>query len=194
MDRISKGDIPPKITDTYHGDFNEIKNNLNGCIDAVNGLLKETDNLIAAVREGRLDERGDAGAFTGDWGKLVDGMNDLMEAVGEPVDELMTVLRRMAVNDYTTKMVKKYDGIWNDLETATNEVEERIVNTIRITNNISNGDLTDLEGLKKIGKRSEQDELIPAFIRMMGAVQNLVGDAEMLAAAAVEGKLDTRAG
>ena len=29
VDRISKGDIPPKITDTITGDFNEIKNNLN---------------------------------------------------------------------------------------------------------------------------------------------------------------------
>jgi len=27
MDRISKGDIPPKITDAYTGDFNEVKNN-----------------------------------------------------------------------------------------------------------------------------------------------------------------------
>ena len=29
VDRISKGDIPPVITDSYNGDFNEIKNNLN---------------------------------------------------------------------------------------------------------------------------------------------------------------------
>ncbi|WP_281185172.1 MCP four helix bundle domain-containing protein, partial [Trichlorobacter lovleyi] len=36
VDRISKGDIPPRITDSYNGDFNEIKNNLNTCIDAVN--------------------------------------------------------------------------------------------------------------------------------------------------------------
>ncbi|MGA7401654.1 MAG: hypothetical protein WBW38_16650, partial [Candidatus Sulfotelmatobacter sp.] len=28
VDRISKGDVPPQITDTYHGDFNLIKNNL----------------------------------------------------------------------------------------------------------------------------------------------------------------------
>ncbi|MBN1168248.1 MAG: methyl-accepting chemotaxis protein, partial [Methanospirillaceae archaeon] len=34
VDRISKGDIPDTITDTYYGDFNEIKNNLNTCIDA----------------------------------------------------------------------------------------------------------------------------------------------------------------
>ena len=40
VDRISKGDIPPKITDEYKGDFNEIKNNLNACIDAVKPLLR----------------------------------------------------------------------------------------------------------------------------------------------------------
>ena len=41
VDRISKGDIPPKITDKYNGDFNEIKNNLNQCIDAVNALVAD---------------------------------------------------------------------------------------------------------------------------------------------------------
>ncbi|MGD1102553.1 MAG: methyl-accepting chemotaxis protein, partial [Terriglobia bacterium] len=35
VDQISKGDIPAKITETYKGDFNEIKNNLNMCIDAI---------------------------------------------------------------------------------------------------------------------------------------------------------------
>ena len=36
VDRISKGDIPPRITDNYNGDFNEIKNNLNQLIDVAN--------------------------------------------------------------------------------------------------------------------------------------------------------------
>ena len=54
MDRISKGNIPAKITDTYNGDFNEIKNNLNACIDVMNGLLAETDKLIKATQDGKL--------------------------------------------------------------------------------------------------------------------------------------------
>src|SRR4030042_2241700 len=29
VERISKGDLPPHITEEYKGDFNEIKNNLN---------------------------------------------------------------------------------------------------------------------------------------------------------------------
>ncbi|WP_235609598.1 MCP four helix bundle domain-containing protein, partial [Azospira sp. I13] len=45
VDRISKGDIPPKITDSYNGDFNTIKNNLNTCIEAVNKLVADAGLL-----------------------------------------------------------------------------------------------------------------------------------------------------
>ena len=55
VDRISKGDIPPKITDEYKGDFNEIKNNLNACIEVMNGLLAETDNWLPPLA-GKLAE------------------------------------------------------------------------------------------------------------------------------------------
>jgi len=50
VDRISKGDIPPKITDTYNGDFNEIRNNLNTLIDALNQITK----LAQGMSEGNL--------------------------------------------------------------------------------------------------------------------------------------------
>lgn len=63
MERISKGDIPDKITDTYYGDFNEIKNNLNNCIDIMNGLLRETNKLIGGARSGQLDVRADVQGF-----------------------------------------------------------------------------------------------------------------------------------
>jgi methyl-accepting chemotaxis protein len=45
VDRISKGDIPAKITDTYHGDFNILKNNLNACIDGLGGLVEANEIL-----------------------------------------------------------------------------------------------------------------------------------------------------
>lgn len=56
VDRISKGDIPEKITDEYKGDFNKIKNNLNILIDAMNevtGLAREiaAGNLMVKVEK-----------------------------------------------------------------------------------------------------------------------------------------------
>jgi methyl-accepting chemotaxis protein len=193
VDRISKGDIPPKITDNYHGDFNEIKNNLNGCIDAINGLLKEVDNLIRAVREGRLDTRGDAAAYSGDWGRLVTGMNDLTAAVEEPVNELMSIFSRMSLNDFTQKIDRDYQGVWNEIKHAVNEVNGHNERIVEVVDNISKGDLSDLDGFKKVGRRCDQDELMPAFVRMIEAIQKLVADADELAAAAGEGKLDARA-
>ena len=86
VDRISKGDIPPKITDNYNGDFNEIKNNLNACIDIMSGLLVETDKLIKATKDGKLQTRGNADKFAGGWGKLVGGVNELIDAFVGPIN------------------------------------------------------------------------------------------------------------
>ena len=52
VDKISRGDIPSKISDTYNGDFNTIKNNLNSCIDNINALVADATMLAKAAVEG----------------------------------------------------------------------------------------------------------------------------------------------
>src|SRR5260370_10105205 len=56
VDRISKGDVPSQITDTYQGEFNSIKNNLNTLIVAMNDVTRAAEeiaqgNLTVTVRE-----------------------------------------------------------------------------------------------------------------------------------------------
>ncbi|MBI5657093.1 MAG: HAMP domain-containing protein, partial [Geobacter sp.] len=67
VDRISKGDIPSKITDQYNGDFNGIRNNLNQCIDAVNALVADANLLSKAASAGNLATRADAAKHQGDF-------------------------------------------------------------------------------------------------------------------------------
>lgn len=81
VDRIAKGDIPPKITDTYHGDFNEIKNNLNQCIDAINKLVADANMLSKVAVEGKLYTRADASAHHGDFAKIVEGVNNTINSM-----------------------------------------------------------------------------------------------------------------
>lgn len=45
IDRLGKGDVPPKIAATYKGDFNLLKDSLNSCIDAFSGL-SEADAVL----------------------------------------------------------------------------------------------------------------------------------------------------
>lgn len=105
----------------------------------------------------------------------------------------MAVLHLMAVNDLSDKIEKNYQGVWDDLKIATNEVHQRLSNIHTTVVKVGSGDLTDHEFYEKVGRRSEKDELVPGFIRMHEAIIKLNEDADMLVEAAIEGRLDARA-
>ena len=146
VDRIGKGEIPAKITETYNGDFNEIKNNLNQCIDGLSGLV-----------------------------------------------ECDAVLKRMAVNDHTRKVEGSYTGIFSTIAEATNMVRERLLAITRVYTNLAAGNTADLPVYKKIGRRSDEDVIIPAMIGCMEHIDRLIEDTGTLTKAALEGRLVARA-
>ena len=121
VDRISKGDIPPKITDNYNGDFNEIKNNLNQCVDVMNGLLVETDTLIKATQDGKLQTRGNAQKFPGGWGTLVGGVNNLIDAFVHPIDVTSSYVDRISKGDIPPKITDNYNGDFNVIKNNLNQ-------------------------------------------------------------------------
>ena len=120
VDRISKGDIPPKITDSYNGDFNEIKNNLNTCIDAINALVDDAAMLSLAGIEGRLDTRADASKHGGDFAKIVEGVNSTLDAVIGPLNVAAEYVDRISKGDIPPKITDSYNGDFNEIKNNLN--------------------------------------------------------------------------
>ncbi|SDG35628.1 Methyl-accepting chemotaxis protein [Methanolobus vulcani] len=149
VDRIAHGDVPPRITETYYGDFNEIKNNLNGCIDAINALIKDANLLSAAAVEGKLDVRADASKHNGDYRSIINGVNDTLDAVINPLNVAAEYIDRISHGDIPSHITDDYSGDFSEIK-----------------NNL-NG--------------------------CIDAINALVSDANLLSAAAVDGKLDVRA-
>lgn len=145
VDRISKGEIPQKIKDDYKGDFNEIKNNLNQCIDGLQGLV-----------------------------------------------EANTVLQRMAVNDHSKGVEGNYQGLYAEIKTAVNLVRDRVNHIAGTIEKIGDGDMSDYEEYAKVGRRSEQDRIVPGFIKTLEALQGLTKEMNKLIQAAKEGQLSER--
>ena len=85
LDRISKGDIPPVITEEYKGDFNIIKDSINRCIGAVNQLIEDTNMLTAAASEGKFSARADADRHEGDFGRIIVGINHTLDIIVEKI-------------------------------------------------------------------------------------------------------------
>ncbi|HOK14388.1 MAG TPA: hypothetical protein PK007_05630 [Candidatus Kapabacteria bacterium] len=193
VDRIAKGDIPPKITDEYKGDFNEIKNNLNQLIDNVNNLYQELGVLINAIGVGNLSVRGDLSKFRGVWNEIINSVNEIMLQVETPIQEVLEVLKRIAVNDFKNKITKNFQGIWDELKKNTNLTIERFDSTVEAVKKISLGNLEQLPEIKAIGKRCAADEMVPAFIKLMEALEAMAEDVRMLTESAIEGNLSVRA-
>ena len=113
FDRISKGDIPEKINDTYHGDFKRIINNLNTCIDAVNKLVEDASALAGAAVEGRLQVRADASRHEGDFARIITGVNDTLDAVINPLTKAAEYFDRISKGDIPGKITDIYHGDFN---------------------------------------------------------------------------------
>lgn len=145
MEKIGQGEIPEKIMETYRGDFNDIKNSINSCIEGLGALVEGSD-----------------------------------------------ILRKMSLNDYTEKVKGEYLGIYGDISTSVNLVNDRMNYVMEILTHLSDGDLSDLETLKSIDKRCENDQLMPCLILTTETIKLLYEETEMMRYAAVEGRLDTR--
>jgi methyl-accepting chemotaxis protein len=126
VNRISKGDIPAKITDAYKGDFNELINNLNTCIDAVNALVEDTEMLKNAGVEGSLNIRADAGKHDGDFAKIVEGVNDTLDAMVGPLQGAATYIDRISKGDIPPMIMDNYKGDFNDLKNNLNTLIDEV--------------------------------------------------------------------
>jgi methyl-accepting chemotaxis protein len=124
--RISKGEIPPRITEEYRGDFNEMKDNLNRCVDTVNTLVADSALLAKAAVDGQLSTRVDASKLQGDFRKIVQGVNDTLDAVVAPIQEAAQVLELLAQRDLRARAKGDYRGDHARIKDALNATAESL--------------------------------------------------------------------
>ncbi|MBL1265210.1 Tar ligand binding domain-containing protein, partial [Methylomicrobium sp. RS1] len=126
VDDIAQGRIPPKITDSYNGDFNTIKNNLNTCIEAVNALVADAHFLSEAAVAGRLEVRADAARHQGDFRKVVEGVNATLDAVIGPLNVAAKYVDDIAQGRIPPKITDSYNGDFNTIKNNLNTCIEAV--------------------------------------------------------------------
>jgi len=126
VDRLSKGEIPSKITDSYHGDFNEIRNNLNTCIDSFEHLRGDVRTLAVAALEGRLSVRADASKHKGVFERIVNGFNETLNAVIGPLNVAAHTVERIAKGDLPDPITATYAGDFNGIKDNLNHLVQTL--------------------------------------------------------------------
>jgi methyl-accepting chemotaxis protein len=96
IDHISKGDIPTRITDNYNGDFNNIKNSLNLCIDTLRSLIEE-DGGAALLAAANKDLRARAKhEYQGAFEKMKVNINTLITNLDEALSQVALAAEQVA--------------------------------------------------------------------------------------------------
>jgi len=107
---FSHGQQPPLIEDPYRGDFDEVKQSWNRLIRMVGQRAADVDRLVEAAQAGRLDVRADASRYEGSDARMVEALNQMLDAAARPLSEAQRVLERIAANDLTARMTGSYRG------------------------------------------------------------------------------------
>ncbi len=87
-------------------------------------LVEELKALINAAVAGQLSKRGDAGQFKGAYKEILQGTNDLLQAVVEPLNEANEVLEVLSNNDLRARVKGSYQGDLDKLKSAINRTAE----------------------------------------------------------------------
>ncbi|WP_321430678.1 methyl-accepting chemotaxis protein [uncultured Methanolobus sp.] len=194
IDRISKGDIPAPVTDEYKGDFNEIKNNLNMCIDSVNALVEDANMLSAAAVEGKLDTRADASMHQGDFKAIIDGVNDTLDAVIGPINVSAEYIDRISKGDIPEKITDDYKGDFNEIKDNLNMCIDAINALVADANMLSeagvNGELSARANASM--HQGDYRRIIDGVNNCLDAVVGPINETARVITAYADGNLDTR--
>ncbi|MFQ5502819.1 MAG: methyl-accepting chemotaxis protein [Phycisphaerae bacterium] len=124
--RISVGKVDEKITAEYQGDHENMKRAINTCVDMVQGLMQETERLIDASKAGQLSERGKPEMFEGAYRELVQGINEMLDAILLPIQDGANILDKLAQRDFREKVVAEYHGDHAKIKNSINAVVDNV--------------------------------------------------------------------
>ena len=176
IDRISKGDMPPQITDTYHGDFNTIKNNLNTLIAAMNEVTEAAQeiadgNLTVVVRDRSAQD------------KLMQALRTMVNGITKVVTDIRGIAGEVAaasqsISTASVEVSKGASAQAASAEEASSSMEEMVSN---IKQNADNAQQTDKIANKSATDAQESGKSVAEAVTAMKEIASKISIIEEIA-------------
>ena len=129
----------------YKGQYNVIKLNLNSAVKMMNDLLEQTDILIQGAANGELDKRANAELFQGGWKQLVQGVNQTVVNIVEPLNVTADYVDQISKGVIPPTIVTEYKGQYNviklNLNNAVKMMNDLLEQTDLLIQGAANGEL-----------------------------------------------------
>jgi len=149
--------------------FEKISGALNHCVSAVKELAEDANMLSRAAVEGKLDTRADASKHEGDYRKIVQGVNDTLDAVIGPLNVAAEYVDRISKGDMPEKITDEYRGDFNEIKNNLNFLIDALENITGLAESIADGNL-----MVNVIERCAEDKLMLALKQMVANLKEVV--------------------
>ena len=169
VQRIARGDLPPRITETYAGDFDTIKQSLNTCIDTLSRLIGELNRMSAEHDRGDVDATIEASRFQGAYATVAAGVNGMVAGHIALTRKAMACVAEFGKGNFDAPL-ERFPG----KKASINETVEKVRSSVK-------GFIAGMDRMSAAHGRGDIDETLDAqrfegdFRRMAEGVNAAVG-------------------
>jgi methyl-accepting chemotaxis protein len=128
--RNAAGDLSQHLTEAYEGDFDELRRSVETCHNTLEGVLEDVGVLAVAAVDGALEKRVDAGRHQGEYRRIIESVNQTLDAITAPLAEATEVLERLARRDLGARMRRDYPGQYARIKEALNGTGEALAQAL----------------------------------------------------------------
>ena len=179
VQRIANGDLTEKITDHYEGDFNNLKNSLNECIENLQSLVMEiqtTAEIVASTSQELASSAEEMNASTEQVSSAIQQISKGSQTQAGQVEQTAKIMKDMAatVEDVANRSQAASDAAKNTsmaAESGKSAVEDTMSKMGDIQKHVS----FSAEIIATLGKRSEE------IGQIVDVITNIADQTNMLA-------------
>ncbi len=110
LNRVAKGDLTKGAEAALEGSFGSLQNDAEQVRVSLMSMVEDVNRLSRAGAEGRLQERADAKRHQGDFQKIVEGINDTLDALVEPIKNISKAIDALGKNDVGVVLEGEFRG------------------------------------------------------------------------------------
>ncbi|MDR3091981.1 MAG: methyl-accepting chemotaxis protein [Clostridiales bacterium] len=164
----------------------------------IGGVGRDLNGMVESALRGDFSARADASRYNGDWRRITAGLNELFQAVEEPIQQIKAAMRRVSLGDFSKAVEGDYKGEFLLLKNAVNEtvanIESYIGEISGVLGALNQDDLD--QGIKReylgefSGIKDALNEIIDKFNKIMSEIYSVADSVASGAKSISESSMD----
>ena len=169
--RIAEGDLAVNLDSDSGDESGQLLGALKGMTENIKALVADVNMLSHAAVDGKLATRADASRHQGDFQRIVEGVNQTLDAVIGPLKVAAEYVDKISKGDMPALISEEYRGDFNEIKINLNQLIQAILNITSAARQVAGGNLT-----VQLKERSSNDELMRSLSSMVEKLSEVVTD------------------